>query len=257
MNKENSENGLEWLKMDYREEIINALVEVCKKARSEGFDSAREIYTKQVDSGYKKGLEDAWECAKKVVLPSYEGGLAFDVFEEIFGECGYQRVLKKYKVSEAMQKITEYEKRQKIENFANVTGYDTKEVGEAVDKIEKNLDQIEDKKSCINCIYALNETYSETCRKCVTCEEDHFEPKQTDATDIDDGIIKVGDEIYSDETDMTAVVHHIDAWGRYQCFNENGAQFVLDKETYDEYWHKTYKYYPQIAEVLKLLRGEE
>jgi len=66
-----------------------------------------------------------------------------------------------------------------------------------------------------------------------------------------DKIIHVGDEIYSELTDSKAVVHHIDAWNRYECFTDSGSQFIIDKHTFNDYWVKTGKNYPQIAEVLK------
>lgn len=66
-----------------------------------------------------------------------------------------------------------------------------------------------------------------------------------------DKIVHVGDEIYSELTNSKAVVHHIDAWNRYQCFTDNGSQFILNKHTFNDYWVKTGKNYPQIAEVLK------
>lgn len=73
----------------------------------------------------------------------------------------------------------------------------------------------------------------------------------------DDKIVCVGDEIYSELTDSKAVVHHIDAWNRYQCFTDSGSQFILDKHTFNDYWVKTGKNYPQIVEVLKQMRGSE
>lgn len=66
-----------------------------------------------------------------------------------------------------------------------------------------------------------------------------------------DKIVHVGDEIYSELTDSKAVVHHIDAWNRYECFTDGGSQFIIDKHTFNDYWVKTGKNYPQIAEVLK------
>lgn len=74
-------------------------------------------------------------------------------------------------------------------------------------------------------------------------------PKQAE-----DKIVHVGDEIYSELTDSKAVVQRIDAWHRYQCFTDEGAQFVLDTETFNDYWVKTGKNYPQIAEVLKQMQ---
>lgn len=79
--------------------------------------------------------------------------------------------------------------------------------------------------------------------------DDDEEEKQTD-----DKIVHVWDEIYSELTDSKAVVHHIDAWNRYQCFADNGSQFIIDKHTFNDYWVKTGKNYPQVAEVLKQMR---
>ena len=69
--------------------------------------------------------------------------------------------------------------------------------------------------------------------------------------------IHVGDEIYSELTDCKAVVQRIDTWHRYQCFTDNGNQFILDKHTFNDYWVKTGKNYPQIAEVLKQMKEKE
>lgn len=68
--------------------------------------------------------------------------------------------------------------------------------------------------------------------------------------------IRVGDEIYSELTDSKAVVQRIDAWNRYQCFTDNGSQFVIDRQTFNKYWVKTGKNYPQIVEVLEQMKGE-
>ena len=69
--------------------------------------------------------------------------------------------------------------------------------------------------------------------------------------------IHVGDEIYSELTDCKAVVQRIDTWHRYQCFTDNGNQFILDKHTFNDYWVKTGKNYPQITEVLKQMKEKE
>ena len=69
--------------------------------------------------------------------------------------------------------------------------------------------------------------------------------------------IHVGDEIYSELTNSKAVVQHIDAWDRYQCFLDSGSQFIIDKHTFNEYWVKTGKSYPQIAKVLKQMKEGE
>jgi hypothetical protein len=210
---------------------------------------------------YAKGLEDAWECARKVMLSCGEGGYDAGTIADIFG-MSYHDVLKECKPNKVIELFKQYEEQQKQDDKRELSAKCekcTKEISAecVVDGCE--FEPKQDEKNCSNC--GQPRDYKNRCipfceGKCVEVPTAWI-PKQTDATDINVGSIKVGDEIYSDETDMTAVVHHIDAWGRYQCFNSNGAQFILDKETYDKYWHKTYKYYPQIAEVLEQLRGEE
>lgn len=66
--------------------------------------------------------------------------------------------------------------------------------------------------------------------------------------------IHVGDEIYSELTDTKAVVQRIDTWHRYQCFNSEGSQFVIDEQIFNNYWIKTGKNYSQIEEVLKQMK---
>jgi hypothetical protein len=196
---------------------------IYKQGYEDGLNQANEPNKRytilDVEKARNEGVEDTWDCARKLMLSCGEGGYDAGTIADIFG-MSYQDVLKECKPNKVIKLFKEYEALQK--------------------QNERKVDC--EVTACYNCI---NHNY---------CDYE-YEEKQTDATDINDGSIKVGDEIYSDDTDMTAVVHHIDAWGRYQCFNENGAQFVLDKETYDEYWHKTYKYYAQIAEVLEQLKN--
>ena len=73
-------------------------------------------------------------------------------------------------------------------------------------------------------------------------------------TDKDNKIVRVGDEIYSELTDCKAVVQRIDAWHRYECFTDNGSQFIIGEETFNDYWVKTGKNYPQITEILKQMK---
>lgn len=66
--------------------------------------------------------------------------------------------------------------------------------------------------------------------------------------------IHVGDEIYSKLTECKAVVQRIDYWNRYQCFTDNGSQFIIGEETFNDCWVKTGKNYPQITEILKQMK---
>ena len=66
-----------------------------------------------VKSAYKKGLNDAWECIKKLVFDKNDGGLTFTEIAEIFdGERLSAEILESYSASEAIAKIKEYEEKQ-------------------------------------------------------------------------------------------------------------------------------------------------
>lgn len=65
---------------------------------------------------YNKGLNDAWECARKIVLSSTRGGMPLSVIvDEIFDDCcnNELNVLANYSASEAIAKIKEYEEQDK------------------------------------------------------------------------------------------------------------------------------------------------
>lgn len=98
----------------------------------------------------------------------------------------------------------------------------------------------------VNCA-CTDEEISKSFMEDVSAVEEQL-PKQSD-----DKIVHVGDEICSITGDK-AVVQGIDTWHRYQCFTDSGKQLIIDTETFNDYWAKTGKNYPQIAEVLKQMK---
>lgn len=98
----------------------------------------------------------------------------------------------------------------------------------------------------VNCV-CTDEKISKSFMEDVSAVEEQL-PKQSD-----DKIVHVGDEICSITGDK-AVVQGIDTWHRYQCFTDSGKQLIIDTETFNDYWVKTGKNYPQIAEVLKQMK---
>jgi hypothetical protein len=67
-----------------------------------------------VDELYNKGLNDAWELAKKIALPSHMGGYTANELVEIFGKYIYKSVLYTFTPQEALAKVKEYEERNEI-----------------------------------------------------------------------------------------------------------------------------------------------
>lgn len=105
-------------------ETIEQTVGLCREAMT----NVRNAYDRGYKQGYKdgktdvvttsyeKGLNDAWEAARRIVLPSdcYANGL-YGNMKEIFGLNDYlaRGVFTDFSASEAIAKIKEYEEKQK------------------------------------------------------------------------------------------------------------------------------------------------
>lgn len=96
-----------------KEEIknqIHSFAELMYKTGYEdGKNAKKAILASVLEENYKKGLNDAWKCAKKVMFAEREGGLSINEYTEIFGNTTAIDVMKNYTASEAIAKIKEYE----------------------------------------------------------------------------------------------------------------------------------------------------
>lgn len=63
-----------------------------------------------MENEYNRGLNEAWEAAKKIIL---DGGLSLQELMQIFNTAYSERILKENTASEAIAKIKEYEEEQK------------------------------------------------------------------------------------------------------------------------------------------------
>ena len=63
------------------------------------------------EEAYNKGMNDAWELAKKIVLNEIDGGMSVKDFYNIFDKTmGDEDVLKKFSPKEVLAKLEAYEK---------------------------------------------------------------------------------------------------------------------------------------------------
>lgn len=70
---------------------------------------------------YQRGLNDAWEAARKIVLSPDEGGTSLPELFAIFGGINsMQRIFRSYSASEAIEKLKAYEKKQKADDDIKV-----------------------------------------------------------------------------------------------------------------------------------------
>jgi len=97
----------------YTEPDLDAVnKEVHDKCMSEAEDLAYKLYSPKIDEAYQRGLNDAWDAARKIVLSREDGGL-FDYEERkaVLG-CGNYMALKTFLAPEAIEKIRQYEQKQ-------------------------------------------------------------------------------------------------------------------------------------------------
>lgn len=59
--------------------------------------------------GYSKGLDDAWEAARKIVLPTRDGGITWSVLRKIFSNADISSdILKNYGARSAVRRLDEF-----------------------------------------------------------------------------------------------------------------------------------------------------
>lgn len=105
------------------DKITYAMKSFCDEARQEGYNA-----------GYEQGLEDAWECARRI---DCDRGLENYVFDNDL-DNGFRNV----SVSKAIVRVKEYDEMHKaIKEMAIITDSSVKEIEEAISKLEKKLKQ--------------------------------------------------------------------------------------------------------------------
>lgn len=102
-------------------EIIKELEEAIvlnREARTKNNDAmchAKNALASNRDGySYEQGLEEAWEIARKIIVPSSSGGLDGEALHKIFGESYYTAItpLVKFSIHEVKEKIAAWEKDQ-------------------------------------------------------------------------------------------------------------------------------------------------
>jgi len=172
--------------------------------------------TDVVTTSYEKGLNDAWEAARKIVIA--KASSTDKEMDEILGNDFYYMSLsaffENYSVNEVMSKIKEYEEKQKCKNCGHYP--------------EKGISS--------NAI-------------CIKCENNNmYIEKQKEVKEE----FKVGDEVIADERRF--VVLGIDDFKWYQLWClDNGLAHdnICSKDL-----KKTGRSFPQLAELFKQMKGE-
>lgn len=108
------------IELDDEEEIVgDANISYTYRSNGTNYGTDESVELKAEGEGqrmktYEDGLNEAWECAKKIEAPTVEGGLSGQELAQIFkdGATLYE-VFKNYSAREAVTRIKEYEEEQK------------------------------------------------------------------------------------------------------------------------------------------------
>lgn len=101
------EYGLDKLQQ-YEEEVI--ATKFYEKGRQEALEEVQNCES----YGYEKGLNDAWELARKLELNECDGGFSSDTIAKAFG-CTVYDTFRLFTPKQAIAKIEAYEKSQQIQ----------------------------------------------------------------------------------------------------------------------------------------------
>ena len=195
-----------------------------------------------VRNAYEKGLNDAWECARKIMLSDEDGGIAHIDIQKIFGGSYYQAMMN-YSASEVIVKLKEYEEKQEPKDGDRV-------------RILKDKDSFGHILAPIGTIGIVAKIYSDNNLTYFisNIDDNGFGWYSRDMFEVINDEIIVGDEVYlsSLSKDYPRIVLSLytedDGLGQKARTMLSGG--TIDIKPVSEL-KRTGKYFPQIAEILK------
>ena len=117
---------LEELTADYINEHFGDLQD---DAYNKGYAQCQDDYGDALkhakDTAYKRGLDDAWEAARKISVIELNGGLTGKELMKIYGTMDIHKIYDDNTASEAIDKLKAYEEKQKAEDEIDkkITGF--------------------------------------------------------------------------------------------------------------------------------------
>lgn len=103
------------MKNEAIKDAMNSIENRIRHVYNQGYENGltcKEYIQIDDSTAYERGLNDAWECARKMVLSDEDGGIALSDILKIFGMTQYSAI-KRFSASEAIAKLKEYEEKQK------------------------------------------------------------------------------------------------------------------------------------------------
>ena len=232
----------------FRDKSIDALVEVCKAARKEGYNAgikdgniSDDTFAEKVKEAYENGANDAWECAKDLALKG-----EYDQYKrfEIFGNTDVDNIFTLLTGAEALVKLKKYEEEQKEPAFK--VGDRVRATGEC-DKYGIELFPVG----------TIGEVMDVDCDGdyLVKAYEAYAAPYYypNDALELANDVILVGDEVYFLVSNYHGVVTAVwDDCGvvKTERLTQNGKLACDDAKDL----HRTGRRFPEIANILKQMQ---
>ncbi len=99
---------------DLEQVRIESYAQGQKDLRESCMPQMEEAYDCGHDEGYKLGLADAWEAARKVCCSVMAGGLNYSTLNAIFGSRYPESIIAKYTATDAIELLKAYEQDEKI-----------------------------------------------------------------------------------------------------------------------------------------------
>lgn len=87
-------------------EVKQQIHELAEQIYKEGYNDGYDDKGSNLQEMYEKGLNEAWECAKKIISRDID-------VEDIFGDVPLMFLFRKHTASEAIAKIKEWESRRR------------------------------------------------------------------------------------------------------------------------------------------------
>ena len=89
------------------------LDEILAEQYTRGYEEADSNQRENAVYEYERGLNEAWECTRKIACTPETGGYTWSALEQIFNTRSLSNIINTYTASEAISKIKEYEEKQK------------------------------------------------------------------------------------------------------------------------------------------------
>ena len=111
------------------------LDEILAEQYTRGYEEADSNRRENAVYEYERGLNEAWECTKKIACTPEKGGYTWSALEQIFNTRSLSNIINTYTASEAISKIKEYEEKQKQTD-------DEIKVGDEIYNLDKNYKSV-------------------------------------------------------------------------------------------------------------------